>query len=49
MDLPQRDGIQPVLKQTLKRTCKKHTEVSFFKTSTGILSIPCAYPFLHHQ
>ena len=42
--LPQSVGILPELKQTLKRTCRKETAVSFLKISAHILSKPQALP-----
>ena len=35
----------PLSKQILNKTCRNETAVSFFKTSTGILSMPEALPF----
>ena len=38
------NGTCPVSKQTLKILCKTYKEVSFFKISVGIQSIPHALP-----
>ena len=43
--LPQDEGIRPVSKHTLNKTCKNKTDVSFLRTSTGIKSTPKAFPF----
>ena len=40
------EGMIPVSKQTLKRTCKNEILHSFLKISVGIPSFPHAFPYL---
>ena len=42
---PHSEGTMPFSKHTLKSTCKNETDVALHKTSTGIASIPQAFPF----
>ena len=43
ISFPHSDGMTPVAKQTLKRTCRNETQQSLRKTSEGIPSTPHAF------